>query len=99
MMDIVRCMSCDGYGWHTDEFTGETEDCDWCGGTGYVYVTAEGVQQRIPASDYGRVADTLEKLEQARMRELGYTGEAKPPWEQNIRKGTRGGIHPEDRDE
>jgi len=98
MTDIIRCMSCDGYGWHTDEFTGETEECDWCGGTGYVYQSADGVQTRIPAEDYGKVAAQLEQLEQERMHELGYTGEAKPPWEQDIRKGTKGGVHPDERD-
>lgn len=95
--NIVRCLSCDGYGWHEDDFTGETEDCTWCGGTGYMYELADGTQQQIPDTDYGKVADQLEALEQQRMRELGYKGEAKPPWEQDIRRGTVGGIHPDDR--
>lgn len=99
MTEIVRCPSCEGYGWYTDEFSGETGDCEWCGGIGYVYRSEQGVQRRIPPEDYGRVADTLERLEEERMRELGYTGEAKPPWEQDIRKGTRGGVHPDERDD
>ncbi len=85
-MDIVRCVSCDGYGWLTDEFSGETEDCDWCGGTGYVYRDAAGVDHRIPPADYGRVAAALESLETERLRELGYSGEAKHPREQAIRQ-------------
>lgn len=95
---VVRCASCDGYGWHTDEFTGEAEDCGWCGGIGYVYQGADGAQQPIPEQDYGKVADAVETLERDRMRELGYTGDAKPPWEQDVRKGTRGGQHPSERD-
>jgi hypothetical protein len=86
-MKIVRCVSCEGYGWFTDEFTGETADCDWCGGVGYVY-QEEGVDRRIPESDFGRVADTLEKLDVERMREMGYKGEPKKPWEQAVRRGT-----------
>ena len=34
-MEIVRCISCDGYGWFEED--GISEDCDWCGGIGYVY--------------------------------------------------------------
>ena len=81
-MEIVRCVSCDGYGWFNDE---ETE-CDWCGGTGYVYRDERGVDHRIPDSDYGKVADQLEKMEMDRMRDLGYTGTARHPDEQPIRK-------------
>jgi hypothetical protein len=84
-MEIVRCVSCNGYGWIEDEFSGETGDCDWCGGTGYVYRDDAGVDSMIPPADYGKVADTLEKLEIERMREIGYSGEAKKPWEQEIR--------------
>ncbi len=98
MSKIVRCISCEGYGWTTDDFTGETEDCAWCNRTGYVYQDADGTQRPIPDSDYAAVADQLEALEQQRLREIGYTGEAKPPWEQNIRRGTRGGQHPDDRE-
>ena len=47
-MEIVQCASCDGYGWITDEFEGATDDCDWCGGTGYVYRDENGVDHRIP---------------------------------------------------
>jgi len=86
MMDIKRCVSCDGYGWFTDDFTGETEDCDWCGGTGYIYRDANGLDHKIPESDYGKVADILEKLETRRMRDLGYTGQAKHPDDQAIRQ-------------
>ena len=90
---IVRCVSCEGYGWFTDEFTGETEECDWCGGTGYVYRNSDGVDRKIPDSDYGKVADQIEKLEIQRMRKLGYQGEAKKPWEQAIRRNTQLGEH------
>lgn len=86
---IVRCISCEGYGWFTDEFSGETEDCDWCNGVGYVYRDANNVDSRIPEADYGKVADRIEKLEIKRMRDLGYQGQPKRPWEQNIRKGTQ----------
>lgn len=84
---IARCPSCDGYGWLTDEFSGETQDCDWCGGTGYVYRDAMGVDRAIPAEDYGHVAAQLETLEQERLRDMGYTGSAKHPDDQAIRKG------------
>jgi hypothetical protein len=87
---IVRCVSCEGYGWFTDEFTGETEDCDWCGGTGYVYRDADGIDYRIPDSEYGEVADRIEKLELQRMHGLGYDGMAKKPWEQAIRRKKTG---------
>ena len=85
-MQIKRCVSCDGYGWFTDEFTGEDEDCDWCGGTGYVYRDVNGVDHKIPRADWGKVADIVEGLETQRMRDLGYTGEAKHPDEQAIRQ-------------
>jgi hypothetical protein len=84
-MNIVRCVSCDGYGWITDEFDGSTQDCDWCKGVGYVYRGEDGIDHTIPAEDYGKLADTLEKLEVERMRDLGYKGEAKHPSEQEIR--------------
>jgi hypothetical protein len=83
---IVRCISCEGYGWFTDELTGETEDCDWCGGTGYVYRDADGIDYRIPDSDYGKVADVIEKLELQRMHGLGYQGAPRKPWERAIRR-------------
>lgn len=86
MMDVVRCVSCDGYGWFEDDFTGETTDCDWCNGTGYVYRDEQGIDHKIPPADYGKVADSLEKLEAQRLREMGYTGEAKHPDNQDIRK-------------
>lgn len=84
-MEIVRCASCEGYGWITDEFSGEIEDCDWCHGTGYVYRDAAGIDHPIPAADYGKVADQLERLESERMRDLGYSGAAKHPKDQAIR--------------
>ena len=85
-MEIKRCVSCDGYGWFEDDFSGEVADCDWCGGTGYIYRDANGIDHKIPESDYGKVADVLEKLEQERMRELGYSGTALHPDDQPIRK-------------
>lgn len=84
-MDIVRCVSCDGYGWFEDD-DGSAQDCDWCGGVGYVYRDSNGVDRRIPESDYPQVAGRLEQLEIQRLREIGYTGEAKHPWQQAIRR-------------
>ncbi len=78
--EIMRCPSCDGYAWVEAE-DGSAEDCDWCGGVGYVYREAGDLQRRIPAADYGRVADILERLELERLREIGYTGEAKRSWQ------------------
>lgn len=98
-MQIVRCVSCEGYGWQTDELTGGETDCDWCDGTGYVYRDADGVDHRIPDKDYGKVADQLEQLESERMREMGYQGSARKPWDQDIRKGTKGGEYPGKKDE
>jgi len=86
-MNIKRCESCEGYGWFEDEFTGETVDCDWCGGAGYVYRDAAGVDHKIPTADYGKIADTLEKLEAERLHDMGYTGSAKHPRDQEIRLG------------
>lgn len=85
-MEIVRCASCEGYGWFEEDFTGAVVDCDWCGGTGYVYRDANGVDHKIPPEDYGRAADVLERLEEARLREMGYTGSARHPDEQAIRQ-------------
>ncbi|MBC8099043.1 MAG: hypothetical protein H7Y11_06335 [Armatimonadetes bacterium] len=86
-MQIVRCVACDGYGWQSDDFTGEVGDCDWCDATGYVYRDADGVDHRIPAADYGHVAAILEGLETERLHEMGYTGGAVHPDEQAIRQG------------
>lgn len=97
--NIIRCPSCEGFGWTEDDFSGEAEDCAWCGRTGYVYQSADGVQRRIPDADFDTVRGQLERLEAERMRELGYTGEARPPWDQDVRRGTRGGQHPSERDE
>ncbi len=85
---IVRCPSCDGYGWVDDEETGAA-DCDWCGGVGYTYRDEHGINRPIPASDFTAVAEELERLEAQRLRELGYTGQAKKPWEQAIRRSRR----------
>lgn len=84
MFNIVRCLSCEGYGW-LDEEEG-AQDCDWCGGVGYVYREPGGADRPIPESDFEARGAQLEQLEAERMRELGYTGEAKKPWEQAIRK-------------
>lgn len=85
-MEVVRCASCEGYGWFEDD-DGITQECDWCGGIGYVYRDAEGVDQRIPEADYKAISERLEQLETERLRALGYSGEAKKPWEQKIRQG------------
>lgn len=95
-MKIVRCISCDGFGWFEDDFTGEVEDCDWCKGVGYVYRTDQGTDNPIPKADFANVADVLEQLETERMRDLGYQGNAKKPWQQDIRKDTKLGQNPYD---
>lgn len=87
-MIIVRCVSCEGYGWFEDD-DGQTQDCDWCGGIGYVYRDANGLDIRIPPADYQAVSAQLEQLEIERLRALGYTGEAKKPWEQKIRQNRK----------
>lgn len=99
-MDIVSCPSCDAYGWHEDDFTGEEEMCGWCAGIGYVYRDGEGVDHKIPPDDLTQPAlsEQLEILETERLREMGYTGGAKKPWQQDIRKGTNGGINPYEED-
>ena len=76
---LRACPSCEGYGWFADEFDGAVSDCDWCQGCGYVYRDARGVDRPIPPADYSRVAAELERLEEARLRRLGYTGSAKAP--------------------
>ena len=85
-MEIVQCVSCEGFGWFEDE-DGQAQDCDWCGGIGYNYRDG-GVDRRIPIADFEAVSSRLEQLETARLREMGYTGEAKRPWEQKIRQNT-----------
>jgi DnaJ-class molecular chaperone len=87
---LVRCPSCDGYGWLDDEEG--SEECGWCAGAGYVYRDASGVDRAIPPADYGRVAAQLEALEQERLREMGYSGEAKKPWEQAVRVEKNDGL-------
>ena len=87
-MKIVRCVSCDGYGWFKEISGGDetTEGCDWCGGIGYVYRDEGGVDHRIPDSDYDGISAELERLEKERMRELGYSGDAVHPRDQKVRK-------------
>lgn len=85
-MKVIRCPSCDGYGWFEVDFDGTATDCDWCDGTGYIYRDENGVDHKIPEADYGKVADQLEKLEAERMKEMGYTGAAKHPSQQAIRQ-------------
>src|SRR5688572_13872660 len=94
-MKIERCPSCEGFGWSEDEFTGAAEDCAWCAGIGYVYREG-GIDKQIPQADLLKleIAAELEALETARMREMGYSGEAKKPWQQDIRKDTKGGANP-----
>ncbi len=89
-MQIVRCVSCEGYGWFEDEFSGEPVECDWCGGTGYVYRDAHGVDRKIPEADYGKVAAQLEQLEAERLRQMGYSGQARHPDDQPIRRQDAG---------
>ncbi len=88
-MELVRCESCEGYGWFEDD-DGESADCDWCGGVGYVYRDENGVDRRIPPADYEALSEQLERLETERLRALGYTGESKKPWEQKIRQNRQG---------
>jgi hypothetical protein len=85
MIEIVRCISCDGFGWSEDD-DGQAEDCGWCGGIGYVYREG-GRDRRIPPAELAALSERLEQLETDRMREIGYTGQAKKPWEQAIREG------------
>ena len=82
---IIPCPSCEGFGWFEDD-DGAAQDCDWCGGIGYIYRQADGLDKPIPPADYGLVSDQLEQLETQRLRAMGYTGEAKKPWEQKIRQ-------------
>ena len=88
-MQIVRCVSCDGYGWLSDEE--DESECDWCRGIGYVYRNPNGVDQPIPQADLPALSDQLEALEIQRLREIGYSGTAKKPWEQAVRQA-RGNL-------
>lgn len=90
---VIRCVACDGYGWLAadsldtdDETDGGDVECAWCGGIGYVYRAEGGVDRRIPPADLDVLTAMLEALEVARLREMGYTGEAKQPWRQQIRR-------------
>ena len=91
---IIRCASCDGFGWFEDDFSGDAEDCDWCAGAGYVYRDGDGRDAPIPQADYASVANELERLELERLREMGYQGSARKPWQQAIRKDTHLGRNP-----
>jgi hypothetical protein len=98
---IIRCPSCDGYGWFDDDMMDDdSTDCDWCDGVGYVYRDANHVDRPIPVDDLRRddVSQKLEALEAERLREIGYTGEAKKPWQQDVRAGTQGGVNPYESD-
>lgn len=94
--DIIRCDACDGYGWIEADFDADADEaadagdgsdaeCRWCGGIGYVYRGADGISRRISPEDCTLHAETLERLELERLREIGYTGQAKKPWQQQIR--------------
>ncbi|MEZ4668102.1 MAG: hypothetical protein R3E39_09310 [Anaerolineae bacterium] len=84
-MLIIPCPSCEGFGWFEDD-DAVAQDCEWCGGIGYVYRDENGLDRRIPPADYEAVAGQLEQLETERLRAMGYTGQAKKPWEQKIRQ-------------
>jgi hypothetical protein len=94
-LSIVRCPSCEGFGWCEDE-EGEAQDCEWCAATGYVYRDAQGVDRKIPTTDYAQVAEQLEQLETERLREMGYQGQARKPWEQIIRQERGKLLRPDD---
>jgi hypothetical protein len=96
---ILRCVSCGGFGWFEVDFSGGTEDCDWCAGAGYVYRDEAGRDLPIPQADYAAVAEELEQLELERLREMGYQGGARKPWQQSIRKDTHLGRNPYDDDD
>jgi hypothetical protein len=84
-MEIVRCPSCEGYGWVSDFDEGDQE-CAWCAGIGYVTRDERGADHPIPADELPRLVEQLEALELERLREIGYSGQAKKPWEQAIRQ-------------
>lgn len=84
-MKIVRCPSCEGYGWMSDFEEGD-QDCTWCAGIGYVYRDEQGADRPIPTADMAGLVEQLEALELVRLREIGYSGAAKKPWEQAIRQ-------------
>ena len=77
---LARCPSCDGYGWFAEESEQDRAlDCAWCGGLGYVERDERGVDRPIPPAEYLQLAAALEQLDEERLRELGYSGEAKAP--------------------
>ncbi len=78
-MEIVQCISCEGFGWFEGE-NDESIECNWCDGVGYTYRDATGIDHRIPTADYERVSDQLEQMEAERLRKMGYTGKVKPRW-------------------
>ena len=98
-MKIVRCVSCDGFGWFEDEFSGQAENCDWCAGVGYVYRDELDRDAPIPKADFDAAAAELERLEVERLREMGYQGRARKPWQQAVRKGSQLGQDPYAADE
>jgi hypothetical protein len=69
-----------------DGWDDDSQECDWCKGIGYVYRDEHAVNRPIPPTELAALADTLEALEVLRLRELGYTGQAKKPWEQAVRQ-------------
>ncbi|MBL8133602.1 MAG: hypothetical protein JNL42_17195 [Anaerolineae bacterium] len=89
----ARCAACDGYGWveqDADDAMGVAEgdagsECAWCGGIGYVLQDERGVSRRIPEDQLAAHSETLERLELERLRQIGYSGEARKPWQQQIR--------------
>lgn len=82
MIEIIRCPSCEGYGWAEDALEGTAGECDWCAGIGYV--ARENDLDRALRPDEAEdpaIAARLEQLEAERLRGLGYTGQASKPWE------------------
>jgi hypothetical protein len=96
-LPIVRCPSCEGFGWCDDD-EGAVQDCEWCAATGYVYRDAQGIDRKIPSTDYPLVAAQLEQLEAQRLREMGFQGQARKPWEQPIRQERGKLLRPDDAD-
>jgi hypothetical protein len=89
---LIRCPACDGYGWLDGDGDEDPAECDWCAGSGYVWRSAQGADRAIAPAEYGQVAERLEALERERLREMGYSGDAKKPWEQAIRIERNDGL-------